>query len=163
MKKVFALAGLLILASSCSNDEVSLAFFRAAIHSDCDGPQNFTGEDIYGYTVEHEFLGTYWQVGAHPAGAVNSLPDLGMNIFNENLETGQYAISDGSWSANSVYIFYIDENGNEYSSTSNLSGTVSVNNDGNLADITLNNVQMYNYETQETICVSNIQAQFVIN
>lgn len=163
MKKFLVLACLVLLGSSCSNDEASLAFFRAAIHDDCDGPQNFTGEDVYGYTIEDEFLGTYWQVGAHPGGAVNEVPDLGMNIFNSNLESGQYSVTDGSWSSNSVFIYYIDENENFYSSTTNISGTVEVNNDGDLAEVTLNNVQLINFETQQTVCVSNIQAQFVVN
>ena len=164
MKKLLILISLILSFYNCSDDDgASLVYLRAAIHDECNSQQNFTGTDIYGYELTDSSLGTYWQVGAHPSSAVNEEPDLGMNIFNANLESGQYSIG-GSWSANSVFVYYIDANGIEYGSTTNLEGAVDISNNNTTAVITVStNVELYSFETEETICVSNFEAKVLVD
>ena len=165
MKKLLILISVISFLYNCSDDDsVSLAYLRAAIHDSCNNEQNFIGTDIYGYELNDEGIGTYWQVGAHPSGAVNEEPDLGMNIFNANLESGAYSIDGGSFSANSVFIYYIDANGVEYGSTTNIQGAVDISNDNSTATITVTtNIELYSFETEQTICISNFEARIVIN
>lgn len=165
MKKLLILISLFITFYNCSDDDgASVVYLRAAIHDNCNNDQNFTGTDIYGYELTDPYLGTYWQVGAHPANAVNEEPDLGMNIFNSNLESGQYSITGGSWSADSVFVYYIDANGNQFVSNTNLQGAVDISNDNSTAVITVTtNVELYNYDTDQTICVSNFEAKIAVD
>ncbi|GEM_PF-4926342 len=165
MKKLLILVPLILLFFNCSEDDAaSLIYLRAAIHDTCNSEQNFSGTDIYGYELNAPGVGDYWQVGAHPSNAVDELPDLGMNIFNANLESGEYSITGGTWSANSVFVYYIDANGNQYVSTTDLQGAVSVSNDETTATITVStNVILYNFETEQSICVSNFEAKVAVN
>ena len=165
MKKLLILISFFLTFYNCSDDDgASLVYLRAAIHDNCNNDQNFTGTDIYGYELNDGYLGTYWQVGAHPSGAVNEQPDLGMNIFNANLESGQYSITGWAWSADSVFVYYIDANGIEYGSTTNLEGAVTVSNDNSIAEITVTtNVILYSFETEETTCVSNFEAKVAVD
>ncbi|MEL0454753.1 hypothetical protein WJN01_00835 [Flavobacteriaceae bacterium SZ-1-7] len=167
MKKLLLSLSILLIFSfyNCSEDDgATLVYLRAAIHTNCNNDQNFSGTDIYGYEVNDDYIGTYWQVGAHPANAVDEEPDLGMNIFNADLESGDYSITGDSWSANSVFVYYIDAQGNQYVSYTNLEGVVDISNDGSTVTIKVTtNVTLYNYETQQTICVSNFEARIAIN
>lgn len=164
MKKLLLLILVIFSFSSCSEDDSVSVFLRAAIHENCSTDQNFSGSDIYGYELSDTSLGTYWQVGAHPSGAVNEQPDLGMNIFNPDLESGQYSISGNNFSLNSVFVYYIDAQGNQYVSTTNLEGAVDISNDGTTATIKVStNVVLYNFETEQSICISNFEAKVVVN
>ena len=87
-----------------------------------------------------------------------------MNIFNPDLESGQYSITGGAWSADSVFVYYIDANGNQYVSNTNLQGVVDISNNNSTAVITVStNVELYNFDTDQTICISNFEAKVAVD
>ena len=160
--KQFATLSILISLSSCDPDTQDTQndftnFLKAAIYETCQTGINFNGEDIYSLGFRSDVFGSYKQLGGHPANASNQLPDLGINIVVEELETGFYNITD-HYVSGKAFIYYIDENGYEYNST-NSSSTVFVEimypPGGKTIEVRFNNVELYNPTLDKTICVNS--------
>lgn len=158
----------LILLSSCHDDGFKgfdigpLIFFDAAIYETCQPQINFVGDDIYGEQIIDQNFGNYWQLGGHPPNATNELPDLGLNIFVPELETGLYEVTN-DFITGKAFIYYIDENGNEYNSTINNSGNVSVVfTPGSFSriEVTFNNVEVYNATLDLTKCINEFNYSY---
>lgn len=141
---------LLIINMGCDKDDIKVSM-EAAIHSNCINTINFIGEDLYAYELTDDFLGTYWQVGGHPANEINEMPDLGVNIFGT--DDGHYEVSN-SWGINKAFVYYIDENGNQYYSTDNQLVTVKFENQ-NSRSITFGNIEVYCETLDKTLCINN--------
>ena len=153
LRRFIVILILIIISIGCDSDDDDDNNFsmEAAIHSNCTTTINFEGEDLYAYELTDQFFGTYWQIGGHPANASNEIPDLGVNIFAT--DDGNYEVSN-SWGINQAFVYYIDENGNEYTSTDNQLVTVQFENE-NSRSVTFGNIEVYSAALDETLCINN--------
>lgn len=140
-------------------------YLRSSINETCQTFVNYIGDDIYGNPVSDGTFGEYWQIGAHPANATNEVPDVGINIFVADLVTGNYLVSD-NFEPGKALVYYTDQNGNEFDSTANNTGSINVMNisSGSISklEITFNNVEVYNSDLDMTFCINNFTYGFVV-
>ena len=165
--KIIVALSLLTVCTSCSDsgfkgfDIGPLIYLRATVFETCEPGINFSGDDIYGYLINDPDFGGYWQLGGHTANTTNEIPDLGLNIFVTDIETGTYEITDG-FVEGKAFIYYFDADGNEYNSTLNNGSVSAVFSPGSFSriEITFLNVEVYNATLDQTMCINNFTYSF---
>ena len=161
---------LLIDCSACESDdddgvietyddnyEIRESYLSASINDACSTTINYEANDVYSIPDYEEFIGDFYRLGGHPTNT-SELPDIGINLFYTEAFVGTYPVSD-TWDPGVAFIYYIDENGNEYNSTTaNTGAVVTVLEDGNdflgsFYIITFENVEVYCDALNDTKCI----------
>ncbi len=159
---------LLRCASSDDGDDIRSSYLKAAIHNECLIEFNYTGTNLYTILREEEYVGDVITLGAHPTDTTQLpnnkiVPDIGIEIVYTTSFAGIYPVSD-THENGKAFIFYIDENGNEYySSYNNYDRNVQVvlvstdDTGGNYYRVSFNNVEVYCANIDDTKCIGSFQ------
>lgn len=165
---------LVFIAIGCKDDDDAPNIseqMTAAVNGECLTNINFTGDDIYGFSCIASDVGVKcWLFGGHPANANNEIPDLGLAVYTNQLTSGNYPITSVG-TANAAFIFYIDKNNNQFTSTTNNTSIKLVNTPINDVDptefvsigISFQNAELYNPGLDSTICVNNFNHVSVVD
>ncbi len=174
MKSLFSqliLGVLSVLLIGCSrtrnsenNDPSSL---RAAIAEICNSTINFVDldENVYAYRADDLFFVPSIQTGGHST--ATEISDLGANIFAalpiELNIVGTFLIDEGTANPGTAYIFYIDESGTEYTSTSSNTGILTVQNIDISEDGSEINSLMFSFNNVEVANIIDFEDKLCIN